>query len=221
MKNKTPYTLNDDEKQEITSLLKLSKEVAPHIFSSLELLMNRDSWLEIGSDGAVTKAKVAARKCRDLEKISTCLDKLSKVLENIDQQVLHHLDDHFSILLWETSQPRGLENSNRRALIPVKELISRTSTWAHDASNVIKTTDGKGYQRRFLAELETFWEWEAKSLEKFSDKKLQKLVAVLLRIEPDSASKIVKRRRVNKQGGGTNRPKQSNFLSLPLSTQQT
>ncbi len=201
MKNKTPYTLNDDEKQEITSLLKLSKEVAPHIFSSLEQLMNRDSWLEIGSDGAVTKAKVAARKCRDLEKISTCLDKVSKVLENIDHEILYHLDDHFSILLCGT-QAMGLENSNRRALIPVKELISRTSSWAHRASNEIKTTDGIGYQQRFLAELENFWDWEAEYLVKWSGKKFQKLVAILLRMEEESASKIVKRQRVKKQGGG-------------------
>jgi len=201
MKNKTPYTLNNDEKQKISRLLQLSEEIAPHIFNSLEHLMNRDSWLEIGSDGAVTKAKVAARKCRDLEKISTCLDKVSKVLENIDQEILYHLDDHFSILLWETSQPRGLENSNRRALIPVKELISRTSSWAHRASNEIKTTDGIGYQQRFLAELENFWYSEAEYLVKLSGKKFQKLVAILLRMEEESASKIVKRTRVKKQGG--------------------
>jgi hypothetical protein len=64
------FCLGDSQRQEIRELRIISPGNEESVFSSLEHLMNVESWFELGSRGEIKRTKKAARIARNYQQLS-------------------------------------------------------------------------------------------------------------------------------------------------------
>jgi hypothetical protein len=181
------FCLGDSQRQEIRELRIISPGNEESVFSSLEHLMNVESWFELGSRGEIKRTKKAARIARNYQQLSESLKSLGATLKKLDPFVLHDLNDTFSFIQFAKIKKKSDRISSSRVVLLVDEFISETHQWAINKSECLNGEAEKSYYFRFFDELANFWHEDINENSDVPNPEFRKLSKILLRQAQDDS----------------------------------